>query len=238
MHKALLALVILTPAAAAAQFRIPGRRALPPAIELPPQAPAIARDMVYQRMRYAVSTYSVVTRVVSPAYTGGYRPAWTSGGVGSHLNYQLVPNLALTADVTTSFIGGPAAIETGELGLRVGADSLQRVRPFADARLGYAYAMNDYGSMLYVPNSSGTPYDARYSKGLGAFGGGGVEFGVTRTISLMTSAQAGRFRMWGFDYRGGAPSDRGYMLTMYRFLLGVQWNPVQLVRVLHQDEHQ
>lgn len=200
----------------------------------PPQAPAIARELSYIRLPYSVETYPLVTRF-STSSVGGQSHWWTSGGMGTRFDLRAARYLSITADLTSSFIGGPVFTETFEFGTRLhAARSEQRLYPFADVRVGYvlAHEAQNFGTYYAYPygQSTATSASFNYSHGLGAVAGVGAEYALTRQFSLIGSASAIRSHMTGFSF-GGAPAvGSEYTLTAYRYAFGLRFNPVRYRR--------
>jgi hypothetical protein len=212
--------------------RIGGRR--PPA-ELPPQPPAVARELYYKRLPLSVETYPLISHVQSSGFTDGVSSSWTSFGMGTRADYRLTPHLSATLDITSSFAGGPMVMETAEIGTRLRPErSERRVYPFVDMRVGYIYAYHSYfrpsgdvsGSMM--PHAFA--YGGRYSQGFGAVAGAGMEYALTRRFSLTTAATVMRNRMTAHGFPGTRPAQDGYWMTSYRYTLGIRYNPVRLIR--------
>jgi hypothetical protein len=232
-----LALVLASPVTLSAQ-RIPlmGRR-LP--AELPPQPGVIARDMAYHRMNYSVESYPMVTHIVSPGFTGNSISSWTTVGGGSRVDYRILPNVAATLDVTSSFLGGPAVMGTAEMGLRLRPDRTmnRRVYPFVDVRGGFTYAYNKFYSDVYAP--FGTPtsvHSAQYAQGFGVVGGGGAEFAISQTLSATAAAAIVRDRMHAFSYGSGLEAGNGtFSMTMYRYWVGFRYNPGRWLQAMGAD---
>lgn len=227
-------IVLLLPVELSAQrLRLPGARRPRPA-ELPPQAPGIARELAYKRLRFSVESYPLISRVESSGFIGdGVVSSWTSAGTGTRLDYRIAPHLAATMDVTSSFIGGPLIMETAEIGTRLRPDrSERRLYPFVDVRFGYVYAyhtsfrpIGDYFGSGNQPAGFGS----QYSQGFGGVAGAGAEYALTRSLSLTTGASAMRNRMTAYGYQGVRPSNTKYQMTMYRYTLGIRYNPVRLI---------
>jgi hypothetical protein len=235
IRAAIALIVLLLPAEVSAQrLRVPGARRPRPS-ELPPQAPGIAREMEYKRLRFSVESYPLVSRVQSSGFIGdGVASSWTSAGAGTRLDYRLAPNLAATMDLTSSFIGGPLVMETAEIGTRLRPDrSERRFYPFVDVRFGYAYAYHTYfrpiGDLFGSVNTQPALYGSRYSQGFGTVAGAGAEYALTRRFSLTAGASAMRNRMTAYGYDGVQPSSTRYRMTVYRYTAGIRYNPVRLI---------
>lgn len=229
--------LLLVPAVASAQ-RTPlpraGRGPARPA-PLPPQAPTIARELAYKRLPLSVESYPLISFVESSGFAEGALTRWTSAGMGTRLDYRVTRLVSATLDMTSSLFGGPARTQTVEFGTRLRPErSERRVYPFIDVRAGYAHAYDTYlRPMDYVdPYSTATPIGvgARYSQGVGAVGGGGIEVALTRMISLTTAASVMRTQMTTYGFRGARPATNSYRMTSYRYTLGIRFNPVRVIR--------
>jgi hypothetical protein len=218
--------LLLLPAELTAQRTpLPGARPGParPA-PLPPQPEPIARPLAYKRMRIAVEGYPLISYFDSPGVTG------TSFGFGTRADYRLTRRISATFDVTSSFLGGSAVVETAELGTRIRPErSDRRAYPFIDLRLGVVRAYNrDFAA-------SGEIFGFRYSSGVGGVGGVGMEYDLGRSFSLLTAATVAHSRMTTMDLQDASTWDRGYGLTSFRYVLGLRYNPVRMIRVPGSD---
>ena len=230
-----LALVALLPAGLSAQ-RIPipviTRGPAWPA-DLPPQPAPLARELAYRRLRLSVETYPLISYFQTPGFSGDrILSSWTSFGMGTRLDYRLTRYASATMDVTSTFLGGPAITQTVEVGTRLGPQrSEQKWYPFADVRAGYIAAYSrtlgpiDNGFGEFSPGF----YGSRYSHGLGAIGGAGVDYALTRSWFLTTGASVMRSYMVARDFQLDQSVDRTFGLTAYRYTLGVKYNPVRYI---------
>jgi len=229
--RAVVAVVLLVLPASLSAQRIPlpmGRR--PGERELPPQPAPIANELAVKRWRLAVESYPMVSYFQSAGVITGHAQAWTSIGTGTRADYLLNRHISATMDVTSSFLGGPLAVTTAELGTRVHPEWAEhRLFPFADFRAAYISMAQRLGTIgsLYVDPIVGNVNGPRYSDGYGAIGGAGFEYSFTRTWSLMTEASVVTSRMKAQDFQ--YPS-RSYGLTGVRYMLGVKYNPVRIIR--------
>lgn len=231
----ILALILLAAPivdSAAQRLPRPRRGAFPPA-GLPPQAPPVARDLAYRRMPYSVESYPFISHHDAGGFLthrGG--SSWLSGGFGERLDYRFAPMMSATLDVTSSFLRSPVRTETAELGLRFRPDrDTRRVYPFVDVRFGYMQAFQSQFRPFDVsdPFGGGTPGPgSRSSRGWGAMGGLGMEYALTRMLSLTTGASALRTRMRSNAFLS-AQDDVRYWMTTYRYTLGLRFNPVRAV---------
>jgi hypothetical protein len=240
----LVTAALLLPAASSAQ-RLPlpgtGRRGPARPAPLPPQPDPIARPLAYKRLRLSVETYPLITYIRSPAFSGeGLGSDWTAFGTGTRADYRVGRKVAVTLDLTSSFAGGPADVHTAELGTRLRPErSERRLYPFVDVRVGYVRSSSGYfgniGGFDEPTIDGGGAF--RYSSGYGAAGGAGFEYTLTRTLSLTTAGSIMRNRMTAHMLVGGPPSDRSYTMTLYRYTVGIRYNPVRAIRVPGTDPY-
>jgi hypothetical protein len=200
--------------------------------ELPRQPEPIARAMAYQRLRISVETYPLVSYVQTSSFANRQSAAWMTLGGGTRAEYRLTPIASATLDLTSSLVGGPVYLHTAELGTRLhAARSERRVEPFLDLRVGYiASSSGELGTLVNSPYGvapANTPYSSQYSHGWGAVAGGGVEYGLTRTLSLTTALLATRWSMTAHDLTTASSAEPSYALTSLRYTLGVTYNPVR-----------
>ncbi len=230
---------LLLPAGLSAQ-RLPvpgsGRRGPARPVPLPPQPEPIARHLAYKRMRLSVESYPLISYVRAPGVTDGALVSdWTSFGTGTRAEYRVARRVGVTLDLTSSFAGGPVDVHTAELGTRLRPErSARRTYPFADVRVGY---ISSYGGS-FDPFGGSYTYPTtqlRSSDGFGGVGGVGLEYTLTRTLSLTTAASVMRNRMTTRTLVGPDAGERSYTMTLYRYTLGIRYNPVRLVRVPGTD---
>lgn len=234
--RALIAVaILLLPAELSAQrLPIPRRGPTRPT-PLPPQPPTIVRDLAYTRLPYSVETYPLVSHFVSPGFMGPNGPSsWTSGGMGTHIDFKVTPHVSVTFDVTSSVFGGPMPTGTAEFGTRIRPKySERRLYPFADWRVGYVYAYHRFFQAYYdpfmAPMNEGIGYVGRHSQGIGAIAGGGFDYAITRRFFLTAGAAVTRSHMWADGFQSSTPERTTFGLTSYRFMLGVRFNPVRLL---------
>jgi hypothetical protein len=216
---------LLLPVELSAQrLPLPGSRPGPlrPA-ELPPQPEPIARPLAYKRMRLAVEAYPLISHYQSVGVSG------TSFGTGTRADYRLTPKASATLDLTSSFLGASATVATIEIGTRLRPErSERRAYPFVDMRIGYVSAFN--GNLV---DTFGNTVTYRYSSGLGAVSGIGMEYDLTRRLSLTTAASVTLNRMTTQDFRDASLASYG--MTSFRYTLGIKYNPVRMVRVPGSD---
>jgi hypothetical protein len=241
---AILALVALSLPAELSAQRLPlpgiGRRGPARPAPLPPQAEPIARNLAYKRLRLSVESYPLISYVRSSGFTGdGFVSDWTMFGMGTRADYRVARNVAVTLDLTSSFAGGPANVHTAELGTRLRPERAERrLYPFVDVRVGYIRSSSGYFDAIGGEFSYPTTGDAgafRYSQGFGGVGGAGLEYALTRRFSLTTAASVMRNRMTTHMFVGGPPTERSYSMTLYRYTVGIRYNPVRVIRVPGTD---
>jgi hypothetical protein len=229
-----LALLLLPNDSSAQRMRLPGARRPRPA-ELPPQAPGVAREMQYVRLPLSFESYPLVSRIEASGFMGdGVSSSWTSFGMGTRADYRVSRFLSATLDMTSSFNGGPMVMETAELGARMRPDrNERRLYPFVDARVGYAYAYHSYyrpiGDVIDGSNALPLGYGSRFSHGLGAVGGAGMEIAITTRFSMTTAASIMRNHMTAQGFQGNRPTRDRFWMTSYRYMLGVRYNPVRMI---------
>ena len=202
---------------------------------LPGRTPEpIARALAYRRLRLSIESYPLVSYVQSQGLSAdGRGTAWTMIGGGTRAEYRATRFVSATMDLTSSFLGSPVRVQTAELGVRLRAErSERRLYPFVDARVGYVSAFNaGLGTFNDAPNGYPTPqgaYGVRYSRGFGGIAGAGVEYTLTRTISLTTAASVMRSRLTAHDIEPGQAGMPNFGMTSYRYTLGIKYNPVRL----------
>jgi hypothetical protein len=227
-----IGLLMLPPSASAQRVPLPrigGARPGQP-VPLSPQPAAIARAIAYRRLNLSVESYPLISHVYAPGLAG--RSSWTSFGVGTRASYRLTPHVAATIDLTSSRFGGPVTVQTVEIGTRLGPErSDRRLYPFVDLRTGYVAAYNSgLGSFVDIPYTP-TPaagYGFRYSRELGGIAGVGMEYALTNTFSLTSGASVLRSRLTSHDFTGTSAGAPRLVLTSYRLVLGIKYNPVRM----------
>ena len=107
-------------------------------------------------------------------------------------------------------------------------------------RAGYVHAFDTFLRPFDVAvGGAGAPtYGSRYSQGFGAVGGAGIEYALTRRFSLTGGASVLWSRMTSYNVYGAAPRAGSYLMTTYRFTLGLRYNPVHLITALEQNVSQ
>lgn len=219
---------LLVPAGAGAQIApLPGGGRVDPTwpVPLSPQPAPIARLAEYRRMRISVESYPLVGVVHAPGLVEGGATSWAIVGTGSRAEYRLDPTVSVTLDVTSSFAGSPIVAQTAELGTRFGRERTEsRAYPFADLRVGFATAVDRNRQSF---GGYGSP--SRSSSGVGVVAGGGMEYLLTRTLSLTAAASVMHSRMTAQDFTSSRVSVPSFGMTAYRVAAGLRYNPVRLV---------
>jgi hypothetical protein len=211
-----------------------GRRGPARPAPLPPQAEPIARNLAYKRLRLSVESYPLISYVRSSGLPGsGGVSDWTSFGMGTRADYRLTRHLSATLDLTSAFAGGPADVHTAELGTRLGSERSGRtLYRFVDLRVGYTSSYSTYfdpigGEYSYSTQGAGA---FRNSSGFGGVAGIGVEYALTRTLSLTTAASVMRNHMTTRTLVGPEAGDHSFAMTVFRYTLGLRYNPVRVIR--------
>ena len=241
MRAAIVVVSILLPATLSAQ-RLPMPVIPRPAVPapLPPQMTPVAQDLAYKRLRVSVETYPVVSFVRTPGYaSSGAFPNWWTFGTGTRADYRLTRYMSATLDMTSSFLGGPALVETAEAGTRVARprDS-GRLSPFADLRFGYIATFTKNSAAydgIYGGLVPGAAEVASYSHGFGGIGGAGFEYALTRVFSLTTELSVMQGGVTAHAFEGATLTDRHFGISAFRYTLGLRFNPVRYVRTPGED---
>ena len=236
--RALLVITLLALPAVLDAQRLPrpriGRGTPPQAAPLPPEAPIVARALAYKRSRWSGEAYSLINSVQIPTADGG-AVSYSSFGTGTRGDYRYSNRFSATVDLTVSALGSPITTETAEIGTRFRPAPMdQSLRPFLDVRAAYMHMYDLYAMPTAGPVSGGGLnhefiQEARYSRGLGGVVGAGVEYSLTRSLSLTTELTAMRNRMMTYRLIGpaNAPNGSGYWMTTFRYSLGLKFNPVR-----------
>ena len=238
IRTALFAVALLLPSVATAQRRAPGIGGRLPGLPVPEgrQPDVIARSQAFVRSRYSVEAYPLISRVAAAGVAGGSPTSrWTSFGSGTRLDWRQTDYLSWTADVTASYLGGPAITETAEVGTRLRPLGWNdRLRPFADLRVGFEHVSQsltnqDFGGFGPGSIRSGA---VRYGRGFGAVAGAGVEYYLTNTLGLTTAVSAMRSSMTAYNFTGVSvpTTESSYQMTTYRLAVGLKYNPVRYLR--------
>lgn len=237
MRAAIVVASILLPASLSAQ-RLPAPMIPPPAVPapLPPQAAPVAQDLAYRRLRLSIETYPVVSVIRSPSYSSaGAFPNWSTFGLGTRADYRLTRYLSATLDMTSSFLGGPALVETAEAGTRVARPRDEgRLRPFADLRVGYLATFTKNNGVYGDVTGQFSPV-ASYSHGFGGIGGAGFEYTLSPMWALTTELSVMQGNVTSHAFEGSVLTDRSFAVTAFRYSFGVRFNPVRYVRGPGED---
>lgn len=234
---ALLAVTAL-PAAAGAQ-RLPMPRGRGPARPAPlPDMPAsLAREYAYKRLPFSLESYPMISFFDAAGAPAGYAPSWSAGGLGTRVDVRVKPYMSATLDLTSSFLGGPSYTQTAELGTRFRPERTveltRRWFPYFDVRVGYVSSLqNRMGTVITDPFTGTTPVGvgSRYSTGFGAAAGTGIEYAVTRMVSVVSGASAMQSRMQTRAFSGGE-RPVAYDLRSYRYVLALRFSPVRAIQM-------
>jgi hypothetical protein len=238
---AVIALLALSSGLGAQGVRLPRiGGTMPQPTSLPPEAPGVTRALAYKRSRWSAEGYSLISAIQVPGGAGGMT-SYTSFGAGTHADYRYTDRVSATADVTVSTLGGQATAETAEVGMRFRPMPFdEQLRPFFDVRAAYMHMYDTYaipGGAGFTVGGPGQFIDeGRYSRGVGGIGGAGLEYSLTRTLSLTTELSALRNRMDTYRLTGaaGLPGNANYWMTSYRFTLGLKYNPVSALHMVQK----
>lgn len=211
-----------------------GRGTPPQAAPLPPEAPAVARALAYKRSRWSGEAYSLINSVQIPTADGG-SASYANFGTGTRGDYRYTDRFSATVDLTVSALGSPVTTETAEIGTRFRPAPMdQALRPFLDVRAAYMHMYDLYAMPTATSVSGGGlnhqfVQEARYSRGIGSVLGAGLEYSLTRSLSLSTELTAMRNRMTAYRLIGPAnvPNRSTYWMTSFRYSLGLKFNPVR-----------
>jgi hypothetical protein len=231
--RTVVAIVSLLPAALSAQ-RLPrtGRGPTTPA-PLPPQAPEIAQVLAYRRSHLTVGTYPMVSFIQSPGFAGTPTSSWTAAGQGTRLDYEFTRFFSATLDITSSFLGGPASLQTGEVGARFHRERTEsRFYPYLDLRGGYisSYMKSTSAILTDLTGFGSTGPADRMSHGFGAIAGIGTDFALTSSWALTTEGSVVRNNMTSRILRAGMPEQHSFGMTWYRFSLGLSYTAIRTIR--------
>jgi hypothetical protein len=199
--------------------------------EKPPQAPGIPNAQNYSRYRmsrFSGEQYMTVTHLSTEGYArDGFPTTFLLMGDGTRFAFRATPSLSASADLTTAVYGGPFAMGTFDLGLRVTPWASLRFKPFVDARTSWAFTQGArQGSYLLLPGvalAGIAREDYATSYGRGRVFGLGVETSIrprfivatqlASTHHAMRARELNTFRQW--DYTADA----------LRFSIGFRYNP-------------
>ncbi|HVX42107.1 MAG TPA: hypothetical protein VHB25_21280 [Gemmatimonadaceae bacterium] len=219
------------------------RRPEPPPANLPPQPAVVANSLALQRSKWSFETAPVVTHMEVPAVGGG-TAVYTTLGSADHADYRINDHYAATLDLNLSTDFGSASYIVSELGTRYrplapGAD----IRPYFDLRAGYLYMSDQY--VVPLPGGGTVPVQQfesgwRFARGVGATVGTGMEYTLTRSLSLTTELSAMRSRMAAYHVNTptAVPNSEGrYWMTSVRYSLGFKYNAVRVLHAMQQALH-
>ncbi|HET9423913.1 MAG TPA: hypothetical protein VFO55_00970 [Gemmatimonadaceae bacterium] len=228
----MLALSLPVAEMAAQRVTVPPRttRAPRPA-EKPPQAPGIPDARLYSRYRmsrFSFEQYPMLTQLRTTGFIGeGIAQSWMMLGDGSHLGFRVAPSLSVTADMTSAFAGGPISLGSADLGLRAKPWVSRRIRPFADARLSWAYTTGITGMPAVLPTillTRSVLGDLTTGSGRGALLGVGAETSLRTRLILSAGLSATRYSMRGRRL-GGDWREWDYTADAVRLSVGLRYNP-------------
>ena len=218
---------------AAQRIRMPliGRRGPTPErpAEKPPQAPGIPDALAYNRYRlsrFSLEQYPMLSYLSTTGFVAEGIPAnyWLLGD-GTHLGFRVAPSLSLTADMTSSVVGGPFSMGTAEFGFRVKPWTSPRFTPFLDARTSWAYTMGSAGASNAVPGiflARSLYGDFTTGSGRGNFLGLGAETRIRPRWSLATTLSTTRYAMTGRSLQ--TREEWKYTADAMRLTVGVRYN--------------
>ena len=229
--------LIALPALAGAQRRTRGqiptsRRPIPPA-ELPQQPRVVAQSVAYQRSKVSMESYPFMSWVQAPGFAqSGTVARWSSFSAGQRLAYQINPRFQGTLDITQSLALGFAQMTTAEMGTRIQPVRTDtRARPYVDLRVGYVMSSAGYNTYngFAPPNSGIRSPGYGYSSGFAGIAGTGLEFAITRMISLTTGVSAIRSRLQGHGAAFASADGGHWTMNAIRLQAGLRFNPVRRV---------
>jgi hypothetical protein len=233
---AIVALLMLPAELLAQRLPMPiGRRGPASPQPLPPTPEPIARELAYRHLRVSIESYPLLSFFQTSGFSSDGRTAtWATLGAGTRAEYRVTRLLSATLDLTSSILGGPATVQTAELGTRLRPErSQRRLDPYVDVRVGYVSAFHG-GLGSFAEETFGYPtprgaYGARYSRGFGVMAGAGAEYGLTRTFFLTTGGSVMRSNMTAHDFTGAQSADPSFGMNAFRYTLGVRYSPVRIV---------
>lgn len=197
--------------------------------EKPPLVPGLTDPGQLSRYRlsrfsleqYPMLSHMTLTGFAAPGATNAY---WTLGD-GTHLGFRITPSLFVTADFTSAAIGGPFAMGTSDLGLRVKPWTSPRFAPFADARVSWAYTtgngFNGAAIPMYLMVRS-FDQDFTQGRGNGTLLGIGMDTRVRARWSVTTALASTRYTMHARDIRSVRAWD--YTAVTTRVIVGLKYN--------------
>jgi hypothetical protein len=114
------------------------------------------------------------------------------------------------------------------------------LRPFIDVRAAY---MHMYDTFFFPGNSTGiagidqAAQEGRYSHGFGSVAGAGLDYSLTRSLSLTTELSALRTRMTTYRLTSptSVPGAGGtYWMTSLRYMFGFKYNAVRALKLVQK----
>lgn len=199
--------------------------------EKPPQAPGIPDARLYSRYRlsrFSFEQYPMLTHVQA---TGIVMPGIASTdnmfGNGMDLGYRVAPSLHTTVAITSASFGAPMSFGSFDAGLRVKPWAARRFRPFADARMSWAYVVPASGLANVVPVvflARDMFGDITTGSGRGGLIGLGMETTVHRNLTLSSILSSTRYAMTGRQLTG-ARNEWKYTADAVRLGVGLRYTP-------------
>src|SRR3954464_15207453 len=106
--------LLLLPIAAGAQRAPVPRTGTAPGRPVPigRQPEPIARAQTFERLRYSVESYPIVSYLQASRAPGGRSASGSTVGAGTRLEYRLSSRAAATLDVTSSVDASPMRVQT------------------------------------------------------------------------------------------------------------------------------
>src|SRR3954462_11198560 len=193
---------LLLPVVAGAQTRRrppPVSRPPDPA-PLPPQAPGIPDERLYQSSRFYGQTYPIIGMIQTDRYvTDAGAENYLTQGEGIRVEWRGTPSFAIGADYTMSFLGAPFMFHTLELGGRWRPQLNGWAQPYMDLRVAYGMSLDGYADPFFATAGSvpaaAAPSGRTNSGGLGAVAGAGFDVPLSEWVSLTGALSGSRYRM-------------------------------------------
>jgi hypothetical protein len=171
----------------------------------------------------------LISAVQVPDGNGGVS-RYSTFGTGTHADYRYADHLTATIDLTASFLG--ANSQTAEVGTRYSPLDWDRtLRPYFDVRAGYMRLSDPYsGGNVGIGAGQNATEGTRYSRGYGGLLGAGAEYTISSTLAITSEVMALRNQMTMYRLTSTAnlPAGNRYMLTSFRFVLGLKYNPLNM----------
>jgi hypothetical protein len=207
----------------------PGERSPGETGSTPPrEIPVVARDLNAKRARWSAEGYTLVSAFQSPSGPGDV--SYSTFGVGTRADYRLSTRTSATIDMTYSPLGTLGTSQTAEVGTRfVPLPGNAQLKPFVDLRAAYLFASDRFNGALGTTGAilTGTQ-PQRYSRGLGAVAGTGMEMFVNPNFAVTVTGTALRSRLnvYRSATPGTIPVGTTYWATSFRFALGFKFSPL------------